>query len=72
MPDCGVHGGTYDEAQYNVTKLVDATGALTLRQRLEAFIAASASGMTSEMGTATRSRIATGEASLWLTGFRSW
>jgi hypothetical protein len=44
MPDCGVHGGAYDETQYNVTKLVDATGAVTMRQRLEAFVAAAAHG----------------------------
>ena len=44
MPDCGVHGGTYDESQYNVTRLVDATSSVTLRQRLEAFVAASARG----------------------------
>jgi hypothetical protein len=44
MPDCGVHGGAYDEKQYNGTRLVDATGAVTLRQRLEAFVAAPAQG----------------------------
>jgi hypothetical protein len=44
MPDCGVHGGSYDESQYNVTRLIDATGAVTLRQRLEGFVAAAARG----------------------------
>jgi hypothetical protein len=38
------HGGAYDETQYNVTKLVDATGGVTMRQRLEAFVAAAAHG----------------------------
>ena len=44
MPDCGEHGGTYDESQYNVTRLVDATSSVTLRQRLESFVAAAAHG----------------------------
>lgn len=45
MPDCGSHAGASDEAQWNRVALANASSSVTMRELLESFVAAPATGL---------------------------